>query len=107
MVTRTIVTTEANVLCLNLETAEAFNETVTLARTYKDEKSLMKAVSEIINNESQKAVHVVDTTIVETLYGMAEQDFIANAEKLDPRKVKEEAEAESQDVTESGKRGRK
>ena len=46
MVTRTIKSTVATVLCLDVEKAEPFNYTVELARTYKDEKHLMKAIRE-------------------------------------------------------------
>ena len=91
-VTRTIITTKANVLCLNIETAEPFNKEVILPRTYKDEKHLMKAVSQVVDNEHEKAVHVVDTEIVETLYGMTEQEFIEKAKILPPRKSTEKEE---------------
>lgn len=83
MVTRTIITTKAVVLCLNIENSEPFNEVVTLPRTYKDDKALMKQVSAVIDNDNVKAVHVVSKEEVETLYGMTEQDFIANATPLD------------------------
>lgn len=84
MVTRTIVTTKVNVLCLDIKSAEPFNQVVTLPRTYKDEKKLLKKVEEVVNTEDVKAVHVVDKKEVETLYGMTEQDFITNATILDP-----------------------
>lgn len=92
MVTRTIVTTKVNVLCLDIKSAEPFNKEVILPRTYKDEKKLLKKVEEVVNTEDIKAVHIVDKSEVETLYGMEEQDFITNAEILDPetRKVIEE-----------------
>ena len=85
MITRTIQTTKANVLCLNIVEGEPFNQVVALPRTYKDEKSLMKQVELAINTDSVKAVHVVDTKVEEALYGMPEADFIAVA-KLLPRK---------------------
>ena len=87
MVTRTIQTTEATVLCIDITNSEPFNKTVTIPRTYKDEKSLMKKVASVIDNDTVKAVHVVATEIHETLYGMAEDDFIAAAEILAPRKA--------------------
>ena len=83
MVTRTIVTTKVNVLCLDIKSAEPFNKVVTLPRTYKDEKQLLKKVEEIVNTDEVKAVHVVGKEEVETLYGMSEQDFINNAVVLD------------------------
>lgn len=84
MVTRTIVTTRVNVLCLDIQTAEPFNKEVSLPRTYKDEKKLMKAVESVVNSDTIKAVHVVDQETVEKVYGMTEQNFIDNAIELDP-----------------------
>jgi preprotein translocase subunit SecD len=83
MVTRTITTTQVNVLCLDIVAGEPFNQQVTLPRTYKEDKKLMKAIEEVVNTESVKAVHVVAKEEVETLYGMSEQDFINNAVVLD------------------------
>lgn len=89
MVTRTITTTRVNVLCLNVVTAEPFNKEVTLPRTYKDDKKLLKMVQELVDNEQEKAVTIVDKEEVETLYGMTEQEFIDNARVLDPESRKE------------------
>lgn len=92
MVTRTIITTKVIVLCLDVNSAEPFDETVTLPRTYKDDKKLLKSVEEVINTDTVKAVHIVDKKEIETLYGMTEQDFINNAKILDPA-TRKEAEA--------------
>ena len=95
MVTRTIITTKVNVLCLDVTKAEPFNKVVILPRTYKDEKALMKKVQEVVDTDEVKAVHVVDKEEVETLYGMDEQTFIEQAKILDPetRKAVEDVEA--------------
>ena len=90
MITRTIITTKVNVLCLNIQSAEPFNKVVTLPRTYKDDKKLLKKVEEVVNTDDVKAVHIVDKEEIETLYGMTEQDFIEHAEVQPPRKVAEE-----------------
>lgn len=94
MVTRTITTTHANVLCLDIVAGEPFNELVVLPRTYKDDKALMKQVSKLIDNEERKAVHVVDKKEVETLYGMTEQEFIKLAKELPPRNANSVDETE-------------
>lgn len=86
MVTRTILTTEVSVLCLDLIKSEPFNMDVSLPRTYKDEKAMMKKVSALIDNDERKAVHIVRTEVKETLYGMPEDEFIAAAQVLPPRK---------------------
>lgn len=85
MVTRTITTTHAIVLCMDIVNGEPCNKEVILPRTYKDDKALMKQVSKIIDNDTVKAVHVVHKVEMETLYGMTEQEFIEKAKVLPPR----------------------
>lgn len=87
MVTRTIQTTKANVLCLNIVEGEPFNKVVTLPRTYKDENATLKVISKMVDNDEVKAVHVVDSYVEETLYGMTEQRFIELAQIMPPRKA--------------------
>lgn len=83
-VTRTIITTKVNALCMDLVNTEPFNKEVILPRTYKDCKKLDKALSSVIDDDSTKYVHAVDVEEVETLYGMTEQEFINSAKVLDP-----------------------
>lgn len=89
MITRTIQTTKVNVLCMDIKQGEPFNTTVTLPRTYKDNAAMLKAAAAVIDNEDTKAVHIVASEVKETLYGMKETDFIANADILPTRTVKE------------------
>ena len=74
MVTRTITTTKVNVLCLDIEHAEPCNKVITIPRTYKDEEAILKKVKPLLETETLKVVHVVDTETEETLYGMTEQE---------------------------------
>lgn len=101
MVTRTIVTTKANVMCLNVESGEPFNKIVVVPRTYKDKDELLKKVKPLIETETEKPVYVVDYEEIETLYGMTEQDFIEHAQVMPPRKTDEsEAPEEPQTAAE-------
>lgn len=103
MVTRTITTTKANVLCMDIQSAEPFNKVITLPRSYKDDKILMKRAREVVETDSIKVVHIVDKEEVETLYGMTEQEFIENGVVLDreTRKVLEsDVEPEAQEEVE-------
>ena len=86
-VTRTIQTTRADVLCLNINNGCPFTKTVVLPRTYKDENTMLKFAENLINTDEVKAVHIVSYTVEETLYGMSEQKFIELAEVLPDRKV--------------------
>lgn len=92
MVTRTIITTKATALCLNLETAEPYNETIILSGTFKSKKDVLKAFSKTYDEEDvKKAVSIVDYTEEETLYGMTEQDFLQYAKEL-PKRGEKKAE---------------
>lgn len=86
-VTRTIQTTHATVLCMDIENREPCNREVILPRTYKDDNTILKAVKKVIETDTLKPVQVVSSMVQETLYGMSEQDFIAHATILPPRKL--------------------
>lgn len=90
MITRTVVATEVNALCLNIETAEPFNKTVILSGTFKDKQAIEKAAKKAIDTDLEKCVTVVEYTEKETLYGMSEQQFIELAKVLPPRDSKAE-----------------
>lgn len=80
MVTRTIKTTRAIVLCLDIDSGEPCNRAFTLPREQKNEKQILKAITPMLKDEPNiKPVHVVETIINEQLYGMTETDFLAHA----------------------------
>lgn len=85
MVTRTVTTTRAVVLCLDIVTAEPENREITLPRTYKDDTAILTAARAVLETESFKPVAVVESEVKETLYGMTEAEFIKVASVLPPR----------------------
>ena len=87
-VTRTIQTTKANVLCIDLVNEQPFTQEVVLPRTYKDEKSMLKKIKPIVENDNIKVVHVQNFTVESTLYGMTEEEFILAAHILPARTSK-------------------
>ena len=94
MVTRTVTTTKATVLCVNTVAEATITEVVEVPRTYTDDSKLLKAVKETLD-VTIIPVKVISTETVETLYGMTEQQFIEQADKLPPRKA--EADENAQD----------
>lgn len=90
MVTRTIITTKVNVMCLDIKRGEPCNSSVVVPRTYKDDEKLLKKVKEVLETKTLKPVFIVDKEEIETLYGMTEQEFIEHAKVLPPRKLSEE-----------------
>lgn len=89
MVTRTIIATKANVMCLDITAGEPCNRTVVVPRTYKDDEKLLKKVKEVLETKTLKPVHIVDKEEIETLYGMTVQQFIEHAKVLPPRTLSE------------------
>lgn len=85
MVTRTIVSTNVTVICLNIETAEPTNETYSIAGQYekKDADKLLKKLKAKYDTDSVKLVSIVSTEKHEEVYGMSEDDFMAQAKRLD------------------------
>ena len=95
MITRTVVTTVAKILCVNTTTEETETKVVEIPRTYKDDKKLLNTAKEVLD-PTLIPVKVILTEIKETLYGMTEQNFIELAEKLPPR-TKTETDENAQD----------
>lgn len=84
LVTRTIITTNAEIMTANSETAVIENVSLTLAGSFADDKAIIKAASKLVP-ENVTVLKVLSYSEVETLYGMPESDFIANAKVLPPR----------------------
>lgn len=83
-ITRTIKTTVATVLFVNLETTDTYTEEVVLPGTYKTNDAILKAIS-AHDNETAKAVMIKSAIVNETLYGMSYADFMKYGEVYEPR----------------------
>lgn len=103
MVTRTIKTTHATLMCVDTESAEVCNKDVVLPRTYESENDALKAAQKRYQTDTFKVVAVVASKVSEALYGMSEADFIAHAKELPPRSATaDEANADTGDGETSG-----
>lgn len=89
MVTRTVVTTMADVLVINIETAETATKSFVLTQNMvKDEKTMLNNSQVMLEKECGemwKTVAIKNVKEKETLYGMTEQDFLKYAKVLPPR----------------------
>lgn len=92
MVTRTIKTTEAVVLCLVVKTGETRNQVVTLPRTYKTKGEMLKQAKAVLETDELIVLYIVSAKEKETLYGMTEQEFICFAKEMAARTKKETEE---------------
>lgn len=99
MVTRTIESTKVTTLALDVTTSEPKNMTYNLSGVYDNEAKLLKAVQKAFDTDVLKNVHIVSHETIETIYGMDENTFLAQAVVLDPvtRKPLEQAEVTASD----------
>ena len=81
MVTRTIIITNAEIMCFNLDT----NEVITLNESYigdLSDKDIEKQFS-IDYDNSAKFLKIVSAEKTTKLYGISEKDFLQYAVELD------------------------
>lgn len=84
MVTRTVEQTTAQVMTLDVTTAEVHVSTYCVGGKYAD-KDLLKKLQELFQTETLKLVHIESQTCNEVLLGMDEEEFIRLAKVLPPR----------------------
>ena len=86
MITRTVEITTAEIMCLDVVTAEVVTKRCDISGVFTDEE-LLKAIKKICETDTFKVVHVVSQKTSELLYGMPESKFIELAEILPPRQI--------------------
>ena len=92
MVTRTIVSTKADVKFYHIADDVLFNSEVTFTGNL-DEKGVKLACLAMIENNPECGFTFVKVNNIETLeklYGMPESVFLANAVELPPRSARED-----------------
>lgn len=100
MVTRTIISTKATVIFLNPEDNTTKEVVVTLAGTFKKDTAVLNKMKKLYKDAKEQPIFVKYYVEVETLYGMTEDVFIANAVELDPttrKPLNAEAEAKTEE----------
>lgn len=86
MVTRTVEQTTAQVMTLDVTTAEVQVRTYDIGGKYSDE-DLLKKLQNLFQTDTLKLVHIEEQICKEVLLGMDEEDFIRLAKVLPPRTV--------------------
>lgn len=78
MITRIVSQTTAEVMCIEVTTAEVNINTYTLGGTYTD-TDLLKKLKEIYETDTYKLVYIESNTHEEILLGMTESQFFKYA----------------------------
>ena len=89
MVTRTVEQTTAQVMTLDVTTAEVQVRPYDIGGRYTDEE-LLKNLQKLFQTDTLKLVHIESQDCKEVLLGMEEEDFIRLAKVLPPRTTNKE-----------------
>lgn len=92
MVTRTVVVTTVEVMCLDVTTANVEVKDFEISGTFTDNETALKVIKKHNETATYKCVAVQSMKETEVLYGMSEIDFIKLAKVLPPRGTKAEQE---------------
>ena len=106
MITRTFITTKVSAMVANPETATVETRDFTLAGKLEG-KELAKALNKACASANVVFVKVNTLENLETLYGMEEDFFLANAKVLPPRGTKSETPETVEEAPEKTKKGGK
>lgn len=86
MVTRTFIVTEVGIKGFDLSENQVVETSIKIPGTIADEKAAMKVARKAMEHEGFKVLKAEVINVEETLYGMPEDEFIAHAKVLPPRK---------------------
>ena len=84
MVTRTVEQTTAQVMTVDVTTADVQVRTYDIGGKYTDD-DLLKNLQKIFQTDNLKLVHIEEQVCKDVLLGMDEEDFIRLAKVLPPR----------------------
>ena len=90
LVTRTIISTRANVLLYNVESKETHEETFTFSGSIKKNVTIENKVKkelEAAGRFYEKVVSILSSVDIDALYAITESDFIAHATRYDSREA--------------------
>ena len=89
MITRTVTQTTAEVMTIDVTTAEVQIRDYTIGGTYATNEILLKKLQKLFQTDTFKLVVINSTSVEDLLLGMTEDDFIRYARVLPPRNTKE------------------
>lgn len=86
-VTRTVITTKATALCIDLKKVEPYNDTIIIPGSFSvSDKKLETKAHEFYDNDSRKIVQIQSVEQEEKIFGMTEELFMKYAQELDEKR---------------------
>lgn len=98
MITRTVIKTDAELLCMNVSEGKAETRHFEIGGHYESKDQLLKKCQKAFDTETFKVVAVTGYTEQEVLLGMSEEDFIRNAVVMPPRPVSQQKKVKGKEV---------
>ena len=96
MVTRTLKATKANCMCVDTIGEKVVKIDITVSRTFKDDKSLVKAIEkQNLVPEGLRLVQILGTETIYQKYGMTETEFMQYAKPMNSADAEDEESVES------------
>ena len=92
MITRTVTQTTAEVMTIDVTTAEVQICEYTIGGTYDRNEVLLKKLKKLFQTDTFKLVNINTTKVDDLLLGMTEEDFIRYARVLPPRTTPKDAD---------------
>ena len=91
IISRTMTTTKVSCKCIDVESEEVFEIVQEIPRTYKDNKSLEKAVKSAVETDRVRVYKITGAEECKHLFAMTEQTFIDHATEITGRTAAETA----------------
>lgn len=79
-VSRTVTITNVCVMCVDILTQKVIEKNITLPRTFRDNRMIMKKLISTNKDENIRFVHIKSVKIEHKVYVMPEEKFIKSAE---------------------------
>lgn len=84
LITRTIATTHATTICLDVTTVETSIKTFSVMGAGYSKEKLLEALKHSYESDTFKIVAIQESFEVEKLFGVTEKVFLSMATELDP-----------------------
>lgn len=98
MITRTVIKTNAECLCMNVSESKAETRHFEIGGHYESKEQLLKKCKKAFDTDNFKVVAVTGSIEEEVLLGMSEEDFIRNAVVMPPRPASQQKKEKRKEV---------
>lgn len=89
IISRLMTFTNVVYKAVDIESNEIFNGEVSLGKTYKDDKALLKATKKAVETDRVTVIAIVSSKVDTALFGMSEETFLNVATRINSRNAED------------------